>query len=151
MTILQFDFFLVTIFIEDNHGAATTTLHSLKLFGTTVQGTDVAAIKGTFTSSFLPIHLFIHYYCNIILSTFSFYCSSFPLGLILKMRVNRVTRRQAGRQARSLLLFSLIPSASAGLHRILCFTMIYTNSGSFSAQFFSSFISTYKLKIRYCN
>eukprot|EP01032_Pedospumella_encystans_P015664 gene15664-17902_t len=35
----------LTIFIENNHGAETTYLHSLKVFGTPVHGTNVANIS----------------------------------------------------------------------------------------------------------
>ena len=34
----------ITIFIEDNHGAAQSNLFSLKMFGTPVHGTNVADI-----------------------------------------------------------------------------------------------------------
>jgi hypothetical protein len=36
----------VTIFVEENHGQSYTEIHSLKIFGEAVMGTDVAAIKG---------------------------------------------------------------------------------------------------------
>ncbi len=35
----------MTIFIEDNHGSDTTYLHSLRVFGTPIHGTDVAKIS----------------------------------------------------------------------------------------------------------
>jgi hypothetical protein len=37
-------FYLVTIFIEDNHGSDVSSIHSLKLFGGTVHGTNVSGI-----------------------------------------------------------------------------------------------------------
>ena len=37
---------IVTIFVEDNYGNSFTELHSIKIFGSPIMGTDVAAIKG---------------------------------------------------------------------------------------------------------
>ena len=34
----------VTIFVEDSHGAAQSSLHALRLLGSTVHGTNVADI-----------------------------------------------------------------------------------------------------------
>ena len=36
----------MTIFVEENHGQSYSEIHSLKIFGEAVMGTDVAAIKG---------------------------------------------------------------------------------------------------------
>lgn len=35
----------ITIFVEDNHGADVTELHSLRMFGKPLMGTDVSQIK----------------------------------------------------------------------------------------------------------
>jgi len=43
--LISHSFPTVTLFIEDNHGAESTFLHSIKVFGVPVHGTNVAEIS----------------------------------------------------------------------------------------------------------
>ena len=49
----------MTIFVEDNYGNDYSEFHSIKIFGSPVMGTDVAAIKGQKTICILLLLLLL--------------------------------------------------------------------------------------------
>ena len=73
-----FKLFPVTIFVADNYGNDYSEFHSIKIFGSPVMGTDVAAIKGEnitfdlFMYSFIysSIHSFIYLFIYLSLPLF---------------------------------------------------------------------------------
>ena len=67
-----FKLFPVTIFVADNYGNDYSEFHSIKIFGSPVMGTDVAAIKGENITFDLFIYSFIYSSTNSFIYSFTF-------------------------------------------------------------------------------
>ena len=82
-----FKLFPVTIFVADNYGNDYSEFHSIKIFGSPVMGTDVAAIKGENVTFDLFIYSFIYSSINSFIYSFTYLFIYISLPLFISFSI----------------------------------------------------------------
>ena len=82
-----FILFPVTIFVADNYGNDYSEFHSIKIFGSPVMGTDVAAIKGENITFDLFIYSFIYSSINSFIYSFTYLFIYISLPLFISFSI----------------------------------------------------------------
>ena len=82
-----FKLFPVTIFVADNYGNDYSEFHSIKIFGSPVMGTDVAAIKGENITFDLFMYSFVYSSINSFIYLFTYLFIYLSLHLFISFSI----------------------------------------------------------------